>query len=116
MFNLFGGPFSTVISSNFSSGAMQWLKPIVEVLDDLIIPITIIVAIAGAIWVIILGVKLARAETADKAQEAKKALINVAIAIVASLVVIWLLVWFASSLPSLTGSQVFDPISSTFTN
>lgn len=116
MFNLFGGPFSGVIDSNFTSGAMQWLQPIVEVLDDLIIPITIIVAIAGAIWVIILGVKLARAETADKAQEAKKALINVAIAIVASLVVIWLLVWFASSVPALFDSKPIEGISSSFTN
>lgn len=114
MFNLFGGPFANAIENNFSSGAMQWLKPIAEVLDSLIVPITIIIAIAGVIWVVILGVKLARAETADKAQEAKKALINVAVAIVATLVIVWLLVWFASSAPSLFNSTPIEAITSSF--
>ena len=104
MFNFLGGPFSGAI--NDSSGGwdkvgLSWLQPVLQFLDNLIIPITIVVAIAGAIWIIILGVKLARAETADKAKEAKGALIRVAVAIVASLVLIWLLVWLASSLPSI---------------
>ena len=69
MFNFLGGPFQGAIDSQFGKESkLGWLKSIVEVLDDLIIPITIVVAIAGAIWVIILGVKLARAETADKAK------------------------------------------------
>ena len=113
MFNLFGGPFSNIIAdpeNGFGGGSFSWLKPIVEVLDDLIIPITIIVAIAGAIWVIILGVKLARAETADKAKEAKGALIRVAVAIVASLVLVWLLVWFAASVPSLFTDYSIAPV------
>ena len=106
MFNLFGGPFSNVIDNNFGDDTtLGWLKTIVEFIDDLIVPITIVVAIAGAIWIIILGVKLARAETADKAKEAKGALIRVAVAIVASLVLIWLLVWLASELPTLIGEK-----------
>ncbi len=111
MFNLFGGPFANAIS-NISGDAFSWLVPIVSVLDNLIIPVTIIVAIAGAIWIIILGVRLARAETSDKAKEAKGALIRVAVAIVASLVLLWLLVWLASSLPALVGRQPFSAITS----
>ena len=111
MFNLFGGPFETAIS-NISGDAFSWLVPIVSVLDNLIIPVTIIVAIAGAIWIIILGVRLARAETSDKAKEAKGALIRVAVAIVASLVLLWLLVWLASSLPALVGRQPFSAVTS----
>ena len=106
MFNLFGGPFSGVINDNFGDKTtLGWLKTIVEFIDNLIIPITIVVAIAGAVWIIVLGVKLARAETADKAKEAKGALIRVAVAIVASLVLIWLLVWLASELPTLIGEK-----------
>ncbi len=83
----------------------SWLKPIVTFLDGLLIPLTIVVAVAGAIWVIILGVQLARAESADKAQEAKKRLINVAVAIVAAIVFIWLLTWFAANVGTIFQSN-----------
>lgn len=111
MFNLFGGPFSSAINmdSAWNQTGLTWLKQVVQILDNLIIPFTIVVAIAGAIWIIILGVKLARAETADKAKEAKGALIRVAIAIVASLILIWLLTWFASNLPAILDQ---NPLSS----
>ena len=92
IFNLLGGIFNVQLSE------YTWLQPIVNFLDSLIIPITIILAVAGATWVIILGVQLARAESADKAQEAKKRLINVAVAIVAIIIFIWLLTWFASAI------------------
>lgn len=113
MFNLFGGPFEGALDGTaWNNESVQWLKPIVAVLDQLIIPITIVVAIAGAIWIIILGVKLARAETADKAKEAKGALIRVAIAIVASLVLIWLLTWFATNITTLFNIKPFDGLNS----
>ena len=93
-------------------GGFEWLAPIAKFLVSLLIPITIIVAIAGAIWVIILGVRLARAESADKATEAKKALINVAVAIIAVIVFIWLLSWFVTAVPGLFGEGATNPISS----
>ncbi len=99
MFNFLAGPFANQISENFSDNATSWFKPVVEVLDNLIWPITIIAFIAGAIWIIWLGVKLAKAEDDSKQKEAKKALINVAIALVSVLVLIWLLTWFASAVP-----------------
>lgn len=96
--NLLGGVFNVTLTAPY-----DWLNPIVKFLDDLLVPLTIIVAVAGAIWVIILGVQLARAESADKAQEAKKRLINVAVAIVAAIIFVWLLTWFASKVGDIFG-------------
>jgi hypothetical protein len=96
--NLLGELFSADLAAPY-----DWLNPIIKFLDGLLIPLTIIVAVAGAIWVIILGVQLARAESADKAQEAKKRLINVAVAIVAAIVFIWLLSWFAANVDAIFG-------------
>ena len=105
-FNLLGGPFANAGST--LTGSFSWLSPIVDFLDSLLVPITIIVAVAGAIWVIILGVQLAKAESADKAQEAKKRLINVAVAMVAIIILIWLLTWFAANIGTIFAK---DPIS-----
>lgn len=109
IFNMLGGIFN-VDKKVFDDAGFGWLHGIVAFLESLIIPITIILAVAGAIWVIILGVQLARAESADKASEAKKRLINVAVAIVAIIVFIWILSWFVSQVPTLFGSGASNPI------
>ena len=74
-----------------------WLQPIAKFLDDAIIPVVIIVGALGAIWIIILGVNLARAESSDKAAEAKKRLINVIIALVSVILLIFLLALFTNN-------------------
>lgn len=112
--NLVGGIFN-IDRTYFTNAGFDWLYPIVTFLESLLIPITIILAVAGAIWVIVLGVQLARAESADKASEAKKRLINVAVAIVAIIVFIWLLSFFASKVPELFGSVDKNPIKDTKT-
>ena len=106
MFNFLAGPFKDTIDTNFGTGkqanlATSWLQPVVRLFDDMIIPITIILVIVGAIWLIWLGVKLARAEDEKAQQAAKKAIINVAVALVSVLVMIWVLTWFASEINSL---------------
>ena len=104
--SMLGGIFNVTLSGDFA-----WLNGIVKFLDSLLIPITIIVAVAGAIWVIFLGVNLARAESADKAQEAKKRLINVAVAIICVIIFIWLLTWFAANAQKLFEKKPIDNVS-----
>ena len=94
LMSMFGGVFTP---SSDSFNTFSWLYPIAKFLDDMFIPVIIIVAVAGGIWVVILGVNLARAESADKAQEAKKRLINVVVAIVAVIILVFLLAFVVSN-------------------
>ena len=107
MWNFLGGIFNPD-AGDF--GKMEWLYPIAKFLDDILIPFIIIVLVAGAIWIVLLGIKLARAEDTGKADEAKKRLINVAIAIVAVIVFIFLLAFVSSNI-----STWLDPSSQPFT-
>ena len=117
MWNFLGGIFKEAIDKKdattnkdiFEAVNMKWLKPIATFLDNILIPLIIIVLTAGAIWIIILGIKLARAEDTTKAEEAKKRLINVAISIVAVIVFVFLLAFVATNLPGwlVSGSQPF---------
>lgn len=65
---------------------MEILIPILEVLDNLLIPIIILLGVAGSVYAIVLGVQYAKAESADKRDEAKKRLINAVIGVVIMLV------------------------------
>ena len=113
MFNFLAGPFAKTIEESFKQvngkdTATSWLKPVAQLFDNMIIPITIILVIVGAIWLIWLGVKLARAEDEKAQQSAKKAIINVAVALVSVLVMIWVLTWFASSINTLFNLNVLS--------
>ena len=78
----------------------QWkfLNPILEVLGAALIPILILVGTAGMIYAVVLGVKLARAETTDQRDEAKKRLINAIIALVVMIALILILQIFVSNI------------------
>lgn len=62
------------------------LVPILEVLDSLLVPVIIILGVAGMIYAIVIGVQYAKAESSDKREEAKKRLINAVIGVVIMLV------------------------------
>ena len=91
----------------------KWLNPILEVLGAALVPILILVATAGMIYSVVLGVKLARAETTDQRDEAKKRLINAVIALVVIIALILLLHLFVSNigtwLGDVTGTETVDP-------
>lgn len=72
-------------------GRLAFLNPILNALDAILTPLLVVVATAGSIYAVILGVNMARAETADKREEAKKRIINAVVALGVTIVLILLL-------------------------
>ena len=77
------------------------LAPILKVLDSLLLPVIIVLGTAGMIYGIVLGVQFAKAETADKREEAKKRMINAIIGIVIMLILLILAKVFTSNAPDI---------------
>lgn len=80
--------------------AYQFLKPIVSAIESALWPILIVVAAAGSIYAVVLGVNMAKAADAGAREEAKKRVINVVIALVITIVLILLFQLFLSQLPN----------------
>lgn len=80
------------------SGQLEFLNPILSALNAILTPLLILVATAGTIYAVILGVNMARAETADKREEAKKRIINAVVALGVTIVLILLLGLFQSNI------------------
>ena len=59
----------------------SWIYQITDDMDMILWPLLIIVASAGSIYAVVLGVNMARADSTEKREEAKKRLVNVLIGI-----------------------------------
>lgn len=81
----------------------EWLQGILDVLETVLWPVLILVGTAGMIYAVVLGVKLARAETSDEREEAKKRIINAVIALVVIVALILLLQLFIANAPNWLG-------------
>ena len=68
-----------------------WLIQVVDAISYVLIPLLIIVGAAGTIYAVVLGVNMARADSTEKREEAKKRLINV---IVGLAIMIGLILFF----------------------
>ncbi len=77
------------------------VQPIANALNVALGPILILLGSAGAIYAIVLGVNLSRAESADKREEAKKRLINFVIGIVAAIILLVLLKLLVKNIDSI---------------
>ena len=85
---------------------LDWLEELLTVLEWVLWVALIIVAAAGSIYAIYVGVKMARAESSDQREEAKKRLINIIVSIV---VTIALILFFNVLLPMILNStNVFE--------
>ena len=79
----------------------QVVKPIIDIMDKVLVPLLIVVATAGTIYAIILGVNFAKAESSDKREEAKKRIINFVIGFVITIVLLILLKLFTNYAPEI---------------
>ena len=83
------------------TGPYTWLNPLMTILGDILVPILIVLATAGVIYAIYLGVMMAKAEDEGKREEAKKRIINVVIAIAIVVVLIALFYGLRAALPKI---------------
>lgn len=70
------------------NGPKYWVVQISDTLKSIVAPALIILSAVGAIYAIVLGVKMAQADDQSKRDEAKKNLINVIISVVAVILLI----------------------------
>ena len=59
----------------------SWISQITQAIDTLLWPLLIVVAACGTIYAVVLGVNMARADSTEKREEAKKRLINLLVGI-----------------------------------
>ncbi len=78
----------------------QWVYEVCDAINLIIYPLLVLIGTAGIIYAIVLGVKLARAESADEQQEGKKRIINFVIGIVSVIALILLMKLFVTYLPA----------------
>lgn len=84
----------------------QWVDSLCGTLDSILAPLLIIVATAGMIYAVVLGVNLARADSAEKQQEAKKRLIYAVVGLVVILVLILFLKLFVANVNAIIGIDI----------
>ncbi|MBQ8845414.1 MAG: hypothetical protein IJ008_05345 [Clostridia bacterium] len=91
-----------------SGNETQWLEKFFEVLYPVLYAILAITGAAGAVYAIFLGISMAKADTTEKREEAKKRMINTIVAVV---VAIALILFFNEILPLILKAFVTDSMS-----
>lgn len=72
-----------------------WLDTIINAVQKVIGPILVVVATAGVLYAIVVGVKFVKADTKDEREEAKQKLITVIVGVVVTLLLIVAFYWLA---------------------
>ena len=85
-----------------------WLPSLMGTLSTVLWVLLALIGAAGGIYALYVGIKMARADSAEAREENKKRLINIVVSIV---VVIVLILFFNTFLPMILGAfGVFDPV------
>ncbi len=90
---------------NSGGGDWGWVQTLMGVLSTVLWVILALVGAAGGIYAVYVGIKMARADSAEAREENKKRLINLIITIV---VVIVLIIFFNTFLPMIIGAFTVD--------
>ena len=101
--------WSGLITSAAEKGFdLGWIKELLTALEWILWVALILVGACGAVYAIYVGVKMARADSSEQREEAKKRLINIIVAIV---VTIALILFFNLLLPVILNAfNVFDEL------
>ena len=101
--------WSGLITSAAEKGFdLGWIKELLTTLEWILWVALILVGACGAVYAIYVGVKMARADSSEQREEAKKRLINIIVAIV---VTIALILFFNLLLPVILNAfNVFDEL------
>lgn len=83
------------------SGLSDLAKQIFDYIGYILIPIMIVVGAAGIIYSVYLGVNLAKADSADKRQEAKSRMVNAIIGFVCIFVLVLLMYLFVDNVETI---------------
>ena len=81
----------------------QALVPILSLIDSALVPILIVLLSVATIYSVVLGVNMARADSGEKREEAKKRLIDFLIGAVIIIVLIAIIYALAANLTSILG-------------
>lgn len=73
---------------------IRWLDVVLNALTNFINPILIVVAVAGMVYAIVVGVRFAKADDKNAREEAKQKLIYVIVGIVATIILVALFYFF----------------------
>ena len=82
----------------------EWVEQIVNAIDTLLYPLLVVVGAAGMIYAVVIGVQMARADSTEKREEAKKRLINVIVGLAITIALILFFKLFINTiLPAFIG-------------
>lgn len=76
----------------------SWINTLTTAMKNVLIPVLTLVAFAGIIYAVVVGVRFAKADDKSQRDEAKQKLITVIVGIVVTAVLIALFFWLAHSL------------------
>ena len=88
---------------------IAWLDTLVAALMNVVNPILILVAVAGIVYSIVVGVKFVKADSKEEREEAKAKLISVIIGIVVTIILIALFYFLAFNIGP---GKLIDPSNS----
>ena len=82
----------------------KWVNDLTNAITNILNPILILVAVAGIIYAIVVGVKFVRADEKGQRDEAKQKLIYVIVGIVVTFLLIALFYWIKANIGNWIGS------------
>ena len=88
----------------------SWVETLVKAIFKILGPVLTLVAVAGIIYAIVVGVKFAKADDKSQRDEAKQKLITVIVGIVVTAVLIALFYWVAQNISGWIGNVDGDKV------